>query len=275
MGGFLSRSEPLPEKYADAINNYMRFTGYGFYDAGTSSGEWCSYEEWKLMDYDMRNQTMIDFIEKTYHPKYMEWHYQITNSAGLIAGQGTLYHEEMCEPIVGHSKLLQSWIADRDHHKSYVSPFDGSNASFNLKNAVKSVKIKKVNKLDLFSYNYYIPKTTKTVTIVRWAMNTIPHGKDHRSGSDFEVISMFDTDTGLVLQNKFFLGLDFLRKKQHAAEIKAKNEAYMNFLISKQPKVSREEIWRDINRITHKNCTTHYCLHPSFDSKLGCTGGKS
>ena len=174
-----------------------------------------------------------------------------------------------------HAKLLQSWIAESGAgFKSYVSPRDGSDARFNLRDAVHSVETTRVSKLGLFAHNSRIPAATKNVTIVRWGMNTIPHGKDRWAGFDFEVVSMFDADTGLVLQNKFFLGLDCTRSEQQAAETKASNEAYMNLMMAKQPKGSWEEFLREHNRIRHKNCTASACLHPSFDPCNACTGGK-
>jgi hypothetical protein len=51
MGGiFSTATEPLPNKIAAAIDNYMRFRGRGFFNAGTSSGAnsdpYVSYEDW-------------------------------------------------------------------------------------------------------------------------------------------------------------------------------------------------------------------------------------
>ena len=96
------------------------------------------------------------------------------------------------------------------------------------------------------------------------------------AGFNFEVVSMFDADTKLVVQNKFFLGLDCTRSKQQAVEAKASNEAYMNLMIANQQQQSvlNKKFLREQNQIRHHHCTASVCLHPSFDLSNACTGGE-
>ena len=67
-----------------------------------------------------------------------------------------------------------------------------------------------VKKLDIFSSRENIPATTKSVTVVSWGMRIAPFEKPKTGPSyfDWEIVSMFDTDSGLWLQNKCYLGLD-------------------------------------------------------------------
>jgi len=59
-----------------------------------------------------------------------------------------------------------------------VNPDDGSDAYFDLKKGLHSVKTVAVNKLSLFFHRDNIPSTTKKVILVRWGMRISPHDKN-------------------------------------------------------------------------------------------------
>jgi hypothetical protein len=93
---------------------------------------------------------------------------------------------------------------------TYVNPKDGSNALFDLRKGLHSVQTIAVKKLGIFVSKENIPATAKLVTFVRWGMRVEPFEKPKTGPHyfDWEIVSMFDTDSGLWLQNKCYLGLD-------------------------------------------------------------------
>lgn len=113
------------------------------------------------MDHDIKTKVTNDFITETFHPDYISWRYRITRAEGTIEGSGTLYHESMGEPIKGHASLIKFW--QENYHGwflSYVNPHDGSDAYFDLRKGLHSVKTLKVKDLNIFQHNYNIPKST-------------------------------------------------------------------------------------------------------------------
>jgi hypothetical protein len=132
----------------------------------------------------------------------MSWHWQITSNYGRITGPATLYHEQLGEALKGHDGIIKQM--NDNGFTSYVNPHDGSDAYFDLRKGLHSVKTIPADKLSNQSFNFTtknIPTSTKSLVLVRWGFKIeLPREGNHRRPSfEWEIISVFDNQSGLWL----------------------------------------------------------------------------
>ena len=141
----------------------------------------------------------------------MSWEWKITSNRGRITGPATLYHEQLGKTYKGHDGILKQ--INENGFPSYVNPKDGSDAYFDLRKGLHSVKTIPADKLSNQSFNFTlknIPASTKSLVLVRWGLKIeLPReGNNRRRSFEWEIISVFDNLSGLWLQNHYYVGLD-------------------------------------------------------------------
>jgi len=110
-----------------------------------------------------------------------------------------LYHEPFGEPVKGREKLLER-LWDHDNSYSYVNPKDGSEAYFDLRKGLHSVKTISVKKMGIEFNISNFPSSTKSVILVRWGMRIKPYNRiSSFEYYDWVILSIFDADSELWL----------------------------------------------------------------------------